>query len=270
MARARVVDQSGNASNPPRRTTPRTSWSTRRPRPSRSPTRSPTPSSPAVRGPQTFTVQASENLDLTHFTAAQIHADQVGLHRAASPARERRTSPSTRAITVLYQDATADGRQRRQRPRADHLHVAERRWPTGSTSSPWSGPAANAIRDIAGNLPTGGDVVVTFAVFDQSNVHGVFVGAGLRHRPDQARWATGPTRSRRSPPPSRRRRWATGSRSCPASTPRTSPCCRSSAWPRPTRRAPTPTSCPATPWTRSSGPRPSPPTSATSPSPRPT
>ena len=38
------------------------------------------------------------------------------------------------------------------------------------------GSGGNAIRDIAGNTPAGGDIVIQFAVFNPNNITGVFVG----------------------------------------------------------------------------------------------
>ena len=81
------------------------------------------------------------------------------------------------------------------------------------------GTGSNAIRDIAGNTP-GGNIVVTFAVFNPNNITGVFVGpASFITDPTSPR-VTAPTRSRRSATPWPWRRWANGSRCCPASTPR--------------------------------------------------
>ena len=131
--------------------------------------------------PQTFTVQASENLDLTHFTAAQIQLHQVGLHRQLHRHRgdEHRHQPDHHGgLPGRRGDAAGTGREQ-------ITFTSQSALANGLYQLTLVGTGTNAIRDIAGNLPTGGDVVITFAVFDQSNIHGVFVGAGFTTDPTQ-------------------------------------------------------------------------------------
>lgn len=174
VARVRVVDQSGNQSDPSLKnntanfvvdTTSPTVQIT-----------SPENNSffSGTSGPQEFKVQTSENMDLTHFTAAQIRlikSDSTGSFTGTGATN----IPISSNISVLYQDAAANGGN----------GLSGRELITFSSQSSLAnglyqltlvGTGTDGIRDIAGNLPSNGDQVITFAVFSQGNVHGVFVG----------------------------------------------------------------------------------------------
>jgi hypothetical protein len=135
-------------------------------------------------GVQTFTVDASENLDLTHFTPAQIQLLQSNSSGSFTGTGVTNI-PISSNISVTYLDSAAaggnggNGRERlsftSQSPLANGLYQLT-----------LIGTGGNGIRDIAGNSPTGGNVVITFAVFDPNNIHGVFVGAGFTTDPTAA------------------------------------------------------------------------------------
>jgi hypothetical protein len=170
VARARAIDQSGNQSNPA---------DTNAQAPFVVDTTSPTvtvvnPANNSVietsTGPFPFLVDTSQNMDLTHFTPSQIKL-------VKSAPNGSFTGPGTSiiaispTITVDYLDKTTGGAGRE----AIHFTSAGA-LANGLYQLTLLGSGSNGIRDIAGNLPAGGDVVVTFAVFNPSNVHGVFVG----------------------------------------------------------------------------------------------
>ncbi len=121
-------------------------------------------------GPLNFVVDASQNLNLSYFTTSQIQLLQ------SAPDGSFTTGATTIAInpniTVDYLDKGIGG------PGAETL--------TFSTASTLSnglyqltllGTGSTGIRDIAGNLMSGGNIVVTFAVFNASKVTGIFVGS---------------------------------------------------------------------------------------------
>ena len=122
--------------------------------------------------PLTFVVDANQNLDLTHFTTTQIQLLQ------SSPSGSFTSDTTAIAInpniTVNYLPRSAPG--------AGGLGPETLSFTTSTALAnglyqlTLIGTGSNAIRDIAGNTPASGNVVVTFAVFNPSNVTGVFVG----------------------------------------------------------------------------------------------
>jgi hypothetical protein len=174
VARARVIDQSGNESsstdpnaqanfvvdtNPPTVTIT-------------------SPSSNSViessTSPLTFTVTTSENLDLTHFTQAQVQ-----LLKSAPNGSFTGTGVTTIALdptsftnNVTFVDAKTGGAGREKITFKTGSVLANGLYQVTLLAS-----GTDGIRDIAGNNPAGGNIVLTFAVFDENNVHGVFVGS---------------------------------------------------------------------------------------------
>ena len=120
-------------------------------------------------GPLNFIVDASQNLNLSYFTTAQIQLLE------SAPDGSFTTGTTTIAInpniTVDYLDKGIGG------PGAESLSFStESALPNGLYQLTLLGTGSTGIRDIAGNLMSGGNVVVTFAVFNPSNVSALFVG----------------------------------------------------------------------------------------------
>ena len=108
VARARVIDQSGNSSNPgDPNSIANFVVDTLKPTVS---VTSPMPNSviTTTAGPQVFTVQTSQNMDLTHFTTSQIQLLQSAPNGSFTGTGVT-TIPINSNISVLYQDATANG-----------------------------------------------------------------------------------------------------------------------------------------------------------------
>ena len=164
VARVRVKDQSGNVSNaatapfvvdtvPPVVTVA-------------------SPANNSVINPSTasltFVVDADKNLDLTHFTTAQIQ-----LLESAPDGSFTGTGTTTIAInptiTPDYLDKGIGG------PGAETLSFTTAALANGLYQLTLIGTGSNPIRDIAGNTP-GGNIVGTFAVFNPSIITSVFVG----------------------------------------------------------------------------------------------
>ncbi len=186
VARARVIDQSGNSSNPGDPNS-MANFVVDTVNPTVTVT-SPTPNSVITTpsGPQVFTVQTSENMDLTHFTTSQIQLLQSAPNGSFTGTGVT-TIPINSNISVLFQDATANGGTGLGQGREQITFQTQNTLPNGLYQLTLVGSGGNAIRDIAGNTPAGGDIVVQFAVFNPNNITGVFVGpASLRHRHDQA------------------------------------------------------------------------------------
>ncbi len=165
VARVRVTDQSGNVSNPA--TAPFVVDTTPPVVTVANPVNNSVinPSST----PFTFVVDASQNLDLTHFTTAQIQLLQSSSTGSFTTGTTVITINPT--ITVDYLDAGIGG------PGAETLSFSTAGvLANGLYQLTLLGTGSNAIRDIAGNTPKIGNIVATFAVFNPSNVTGVFVG----------------------------------------------------------------------------------------------
>jgi hypothetical protein len=171
VARVRVIDQSGNQSNPnnPNAQAPFVVDTV----PPVVSVTSPVPNSvlSSSTGPLNFVVDTSENMDLTHFTTSQIQ-----LLKSAPNGSFTGTGVTTiavgSAITVKYLDAGTGGTGREEIDFSSANGLAN-----GLYQLTLKGTSAdNGIRDIAGNFPKSGDVVITFAVFNPNNVTGVFVG----------------------------------------------------------------------------------------------
>ena len=119
--------------------------------------------------PLNFVVDASQNLDLTHFTAAQIQLLK------SAPDGSFTTGTTTiainPAITVDYLDKGIGG------PGHETLSFTSAAPLTnGLYQLTLLGAGVDAIRDIAGNTPAGGNVVTTFAVFNPNSLTALFVG----------------------------------------------------------------------------------------------
>ena len=194
VARARAVDQSGNQSDPnaPGATVPFVVDTT-------SPTVVVTsPGNNTVigstTGPLAFTVETNENLDLTRFTPAQIvllkSADNGSFTGPGVT-----TIPINPNITAVYLDAAANGGSG-GKGRMRITFTTQNALANGLYRLTLVTTGGNAIRDIAGNNPVSGDIVVEFAVFDPNNVTGVFVGG-----PSYVTDATLPRGDRRNPFP---------------------------------------------------------------------
>ena len=128
--------------------------------------------------PVTFVVDASQNLDLTHFTTAQIQLLE------SAPDGSFTTGTTAIAINptitpVTYLDKGTGGPGKEQLSFTTTAALAN-----GLYQLTLIGTGSNSIRDIAGNTP-GGNIVVTFAVFNPSIITSVFVG--------QANFITDPT-----------------------------------------------------------------------------
>ncbi len=168
VARVHVTDQSGNVSNaatapfvvdtaPPVVTVA-----------------SPANNSVSSTAPLKFVVDASQNLDLTHFTTAQIQ-----LLESAPDGSFTGTGTTTIAISpTIIPDYLAQG----SAPGTGGLGPETLSFTTttaltnGLYQLTLIGTGSNAIRDIAGNTPASGNIVATFAIFNPNNITGVFVG----------------------------------------------------------------------------------------------
>ena len=143
-----------------------------------------------------FTITTSENIDLTHFTAASIQVDQRRPRRHPRHRRRRRRSRSTR--TRSRSPTSTRG------PAARAASRSRSRRPGTLTNNLYSvtllNTGADAVRDIAGNN-LASPVTQDFAVGDPLAGHEpVRRRAGLRHRLRPPRWAPGRTPTRPSAP----------------------------------------------------------------------
>ena len=120
-----------------------------------------------------FQVETNKNLDLTHFTATQITLVQAGPDGQFSTGTVIAIDPAS--ISVTYLDAFANGGTG-GKGREDISFKAASTLANGLYSLTITGTGADGIRDIAGNL-LGSDLTTVFAVYNPAAVNGVFVGA---------------------------------------------------------------------------------------------
>ncbi|MDR3620298.1 MAG: S8 family serine peptidase, partial [Paludisphaera borealis] len=186
VARVRVIDQSGNVSNPD---APGASAAVVVD--TADPASAGTPVQAAITNPLnnavianpgsnfSFQVTANKNLDLTHFTASQIQLVQAGPDGTFNAGTIINIDPAS--ITVTYLDAAANGGGGGKGREIISFKAAST-LTNGLYLLKITGTGANGVRDIAGNL-LGSDLTTQFAVYNPAAVHGVFVGAGFATDP---------------------------------------------------------------------------------------
>ncbi|MFO0954058.1 MAG: hypothetical protein U0835_23465 [Isosphaeraceae bacterium] len=171
VARARVVDQSGNQSNS-NAAGSRASFVVDTAAPNVSLTNPVADSVIDNATTLSFTVQANENLDMTHFTPTQVQLLKSAPNGSFTGTGVTTIALDPASFVVTYLDQGTGGTGRVQ-----VVFRAASTLANGLYQVTLVGSGADSIRDIAGNSPAGGDVVVQFAVFNPASVNGVFVGA---------------------------------------------------------------------------------------------
>ena len=174
--------------------------------------------------PLTFTVDADKNLDLTHFTTAQIQLLKSAPDGSFTTGTT--TIPINSTITVNYLAAGSAPGAGEWVPRPS-ASPPPPRFPTVCTSSPCSArepmrfatSPATCLSAAVSSRPSPCSIPTTLRPCSW----GPRTSSLIRPRPR----VIAPTHSRQSPMPWQRRRWATGSRCCRASTPRPCRSCRS-------------------------------------------
>ena len=188
VARARVVDQSGNVSNygKPDARAPfvvDTGDAASQGAPLQATITNPL-NNAVVSNPTSsfaFQLQTNKNLDLTHFGASQIELVQAGPTGSFDDGSQTVITIDPASIQVTYLDAYNNGGNGGKGAERIEFKAAST-LANGLYRLTILGTGADGIRDIAGNL-AGSDLVTQFAVYNPAAVHGTFVGAGYATDP---------------------------------------------------------------------------------------